>query len=135
MTRELHAVVRGKTLPGWVMICNSCWSTHSDVRDRQELLPLDEFAAAGWFIGEVTDLCPVCVAAAGGLAAVAVERPASGQMGRYVRHPEGRNTWHCLDCDRDVRARGFSRGSVAVIDDREVHDRWHERVEAERSAA
>lgn len=79
MSRELGLKVNRKPLPGWVMVCNGCWKTKSDVRPRQEDLPLEEFAAAGWFIGEVADRCPACVASLpGGI----------GEMATIVRpHP------------------------------------------------
>lgn len=72
MSRELGLRVNGKPLTGWVMVCNGCWTTRSEVRARQEDLPLEEFAEAGWYIGEVADWCPACVATlSGDLQAVA----------------------------------------------------------------
>jgi hypothetical protein len=63
VSRELGLIVQGKPLPGWVMVCNGCWATRSDVRPTQHDLPLSEFAAAGWFIGKLSDLCPACAPA------------------------------------------------------------------------
>ncbi len=43
----------------------------SDIRPTTEALPLEEFAAAGWYIAKTHgDRCPSCVAAAGGMAAL-----------------------------------------------------------------
>lgn len=48
--------------------------------------------------------------------------------GRYAAHPAEDGTWRCLDCHRTAKAAGFSRGSLAEVDDRAAHDGWHARA-------
>jgi hypothetical protein len=46
-------------------------------------LPLEEFAAAGWFVAASHgDLCPACVTAAGGMDTLTAKRVREGGPGR-----------------------------------------------------
>lgn len=63
----------------WQMRCDHC-DHRSEPRARQDDLPLEEFAKAGWFVAKLFgEWCPNCVAAAGGIQALIArgERPHS----------------------------------------------------------
>jgi hypothetical protein len=75
MSREW---VGAKRSEGWQMRCDN-WDggcrVRSDIRPTTEALPLEEFAAAGWYVAATHgDRCPSCVAAAGGMAALLLVR-------------------------------------------------------------
>ena len=73
-----------KRSDGWEMVCDN-WRTckvKSDVRDSDNDLPLEEFAAAGWYIAQGHgDRCPKCVLAEGGMAELIVSRSIMGGPG------------------------------------------------------